>query len=139
MIDDPEHKELVITLRKELDRLIAESGASPGKMPQLLSAKLGCQMHRFVEAGGIGDGVPGDVEGGAVIDRSADNGQAEGDVDAGFERKGLERDETLVVIHADVGIDRFTDGGEEGGVGGKGADELEALCGGGIDGGLNDR
>ena len=33
LINDPEHKELVKTLRKELDRLIAESGAVPDKMP----------------------------------------------------------------------------------------------------------
>jgi hypothetical protein len=33
LINDPEHKELVITLRKELDRLIAESGAGQDKMP----------------------------------------------------------------------------------------------------------
>ena len=33
LINDPEQKELVITLRKELDRLIAESGAVPDKMP----------------------------------------------------------------------------------------------------------
>jgi hypothetical protein len=33
LTDDPEHKDLVTTLRKELDRLIAESGAVPDKMP----------------------------------------------------------------------------------------------------------
>ncbi|MDA0767590.1 MAG: sulfatase [Verrucomicrobia bacterium] len=33
LINDPEHKDLVTTLRKELDRLIAESGAVPDMMP----------------------------------------------------------------------------------------------------------
>gem|GEM_PF-1757429 len=33
LINDPKQKDLVTTLRKELDRLIAESGAVPDKMP----------------------------------------------------------------------------------------------------------
>lgn len=42
------------------------------------------------------------------------------------------------MIHADVGIDRFADGGEEGGVGWEGAGEFDSFLGGGVDGGLDD-
>ena len=37
----------------------------------------------FDQAALVGDALAGDVEGGAMIDRGADNRQAEGDVDAG--------------------------------------------------------
>ncbi len=52
------------------------------------------------EGVGEGDALPGDVERGAVVDRRADDRQAERDVDAGVERQQLHRPVTLVVVHA---------------------------------------
>ena len=49
---------------------------------QLRLAEFGGEVDGLVEAGGVGDGVPGDVEGGAVVDGGADDGEAEGDVEA---------------------------------------------------------
>ena len=46
----------------------------------------------------------GDVEGGAVIGRGADEGQAERDVDALVESQRLQRDQRLIVIHGDGGV-----------------------------------
>ena len=43
----------------------------------------------------------GEIVGGAVIDGGADDRQAEGDIDAVLEMQQLERDQPLIVVHAD--------------------------------------
>src|SRR6202034_163842 len=58
------------------------------------------EPERGDEARLAGDALAGDVGGGAVIGRGADEGQAQRDIDAALEIDGLERDERLVVIHA---------------------------------------
>src|SRR4051794_13683845 len=69
-------------------------------------------FDRLDEAALVGDALAGDVEGGAVIDRGADDRQAEGDVDArkvfplarlriDLEAEQLHRDVPLVVVHGD--------------------------------------
>ena len=46
----------------------------------------------------------GDVEGGAVIGRGAHDRQAQRDVDALVEMERLQRDQRLIVIHAERGV-----------------------------------
>ncbi len=53
------------------------------------------------QAGGIGAAGSGDIERRAVIGRGAHERQAERDVDAAGEVDGLDRDQRLVVIHAE--------------------------------------
>ena len=48
----------------------------------------------------IGAVLPGDVERGAMIGRGADDRQAERDVDRFLEMERLDRDQRLVVVHA---------------------------------------
>ena len=47
----------------------------------------------------VHDTLAGDVEGGAVVDRGADHGQAHRDVDAGLDAQDLHRAVALVVVH----------------------------------------
>src|SRR6185312_7542565 len=76
------------------------------------------------QAGRVGAAGAGDVEGGAVIGRGADEGEAERDVDAAVEIDRLDRDERLVVIHAEHGVVALARRRMEQRVGGKGADRL---------------
>ena len=62
-----------------------------------------------------------------MIDGGAYDGETEGDVDAEVEGERLEGDEALVVVGADVGIDLFSERGEEGGVGRERADDIDAF------------
>ena len=84
-------------------------------------------LQRGDQAGGIGLAGAGDVERGAVIGRGADEGQAEGDVDAAVEIDGLERDQRLVVIHAQRRVVTLARLGMEQRVGGEGAAGGDAL------------
>ena len=56
---------------------------------------------RLDHAPGIGQILPGDIEGRAVVRRSPDERQAQGDVDPGVESVQLERDQPLVVVKGD--------------------------------------
>ena len=65
----------------------------------------------------IGAAGAGDIEGGAVIGRGADERQAERDVDAIVEGERLDRDQRLIVIHADRAVVSLARGFVEHGVG----------------------
>ncbi len=80
-----------------------------------------------------GDVLAGDVEGGAVIDRGAQDGNAEGHVHGGLEVEELHGDVALVVIHGDDEIVRAVGGAEEDGVGRDGAFAVDAAGAAGFD------
>src|SRR3990172_7535890 len=67
--------------------------------------ELGGQQDRLYHAAWIRGAGARDVEGGAVIDRGADDGEADGDVDPPFEADQLQRDMSLIVVHGDHGIE----------------------------------
>src|SRR3954451_25155461 len=62
-------------------------------------ADLGGDADRFGHRTRIGDALAGDVEGRAVVDRGAHDGQPQRDADALFETVDLDRDVALVVVH----------------------------------------
>ena len=62
------------------------------------------KLERGDQARRIGLAGAGDVEGGAVVGRGAHERQAERDVDRVVERQRLDRDQRLVVIHAERGV-----------------------------------
>ena len=82
----------------------------------------------------IGAAGAGDVERGAVIGRGADEGQAERDVDAAREVDGLDRDQRLVVIHAERRIVGRARGRMKQRVGRRGAAHLDAVRAQSLDG-----
>ena len=72
---------------------------------------------------GIGEAFAGDGEGGAMVRAGAGFWQAEGDVHGVVEIEQFERDEPLIVIHGDDGIEVAAGGIAEDGVGHGGAGE----------------
>ena len=72
--------------------------------------------------------LPGNVQGRAMIDRGPYDWESEGDVDRFFKGESFNGDESLVVIHADVGIDIPASGFGESGVGWEGTGQLTTLC-----------
>src|SRR4051794_20816171 len=95
-------------------------------------------VDRLDQAEFVGDALAGDVEGGAVVHRSADDRQAEGDVDAaqrvpgaGFridgEAQQLDRDVPLVVVHGDHGVELAGVQLHEDGVAGNRPNHVEAI------------
>ncbi len=70
-------------------------------------ARISCRGHprghprAAIRRGRVGHAFARDVKRGAVIGRGADEGQAKGDVDAPVEIQRLDRDQRLIVIHAD--------------------------------------
>src|SRR5258706_1890630 len=68
--------------------------------------ELDGKLERFGEAAGIGAPGAGKVERRAVIDRGADEGQAERDVDAAAEARVLQPRQPLVVIHRQHAVAR---------------------------------
>ena len=77
----------------------AASGAGLSAMASRAASRSAAT--RLVAIGGAG---AGDVEGGAVIGRGAHERKAERDIDGVIESKRLDRDQRLVVIHAQGGI-----------------------------------
>ena len=69
------------------------------------------------EIAGVRLAMPSDVEGGSMIDRSADDGEAQSDIHGRFESDCLDWNQSLVVIHTDVGIGYIPLRLGEGGVG----------------------
>ena len=67
-------------------------GGGRGRPPAAIAA---------IRLSGRATPAAGDVEGGAVVGRGAHERQAEGDVHAAVEVEHLDRDQRLVVIHAD--------------------------------------
>ena len=72
--------------------------------------------------------LPGDVEGGAMIDRRANDRQTERHVHRNVKCQRLERNVPLVVIHANETIGLAPAGGQEGRVGRQRAFHVEALA-----------
>lgn len=94
----------------------------------------GGESEGVEETAWVGDALPCDVEGGAVVDAGADDGEAEGCVDCGVEGEGFEGDVALIVVHADDGVGGAASGGDEAGVGGEGTGDIDAAGDGGLDG-----
>ena len=80
------------------------------------------------QARGIGAVLPGDVEGGAVIDGRADDRQAERDVDGGSEGEQLHRNESLVMVAGHDRVELAAGGADEDGVAGDRAGHVEPLA-----------
>ena len=76
---------------------------------------------------GLARAGAGDVEGGAVIRRGADERQAERDVDGVVERQRLDRDQRLIVIHAERAVVGLARGRVEHRVGGQRPARVDAL------------
>jgi hypothetical protein len=79
-----------------------------------------------IRLSGLATPFSGDVEGGAVIGRSADERQPERHIDRAVEIERLHRDQRLVVIHAQRGIVIPPRRGVEHRVGGEGAARIDA-------------
>ena len=79
----------------------------------LFFAEINRKVDGAVEAAWVGFALPGDVQCGAMVDAGSDDGEAECGVDCAIERKCLDRDMALIVIHADEDIGCFSFPGEE--------------------------
>ena len=113
--------------RQVVDRAHAGCARHPGGQPQ-----------RRDQARRIGPAGAGDVEGGAVIGRGANERQPQRDVDGVVERQRLDRDQRLVVIHADRAVIGFARGFVEHGVGRQRPPDLDALAAQDFDGRRHD-
>ena len=78
------------------------------------------------QARGIGAAGPGDVERGTMVGRGAHKWKTDGHVDAAREVDGLDRDQRLVVIHAERRVVGRARGGMEHRVGGGGTTHIDA-------------
>jgi len=93
----------------------------------LAGAEEGCQADGLHHAGVVCYALACDVEGGAVVDGGADEGQAEVDADALFEAVDLDGDVALVVVHGEDNVVDPLDGLVEDYIGGNGALGQNAL------------
>jgi hypothetical protein len=82
----------------------------------LYFSHLICHLDGRNQAGGTGLAAPGQIVGGAVVHRGPHNRQAEGDIDSVIKMQELERDQPLVVVHADDSIVAALGGKPEKGV-----------------------
>ena len=82
--------------------------------------------------------LAGDIEGGAVIDRGADDGDAERDVDGALEVDELHGDVALVVIHRDDKIKLTAKSAHKDGVRASAAGAVDAATLRFVDGGSDD-
>src|SRR5262249_31048889 len=88
--------------RMEAGRGAASGGANAGaggKAGSSVAGHLGGEVDGCEHVGLVGFAGADDVVGSAVIDRCADDRQAEGDVDSVVEAGELARNVTLVVVH----------------------------------------
>ena len=76
---------------------------------------------RGPQASGVRDAFSRNVQGGSVIHGDPGEGQAHGDIHAAFEGEEFERDQPLVVVHGDIGVDPLQVWPREGGIRGEGA------------------
>src|SRR5699024_9487576 len=111
--------------------LIATVSRNP--MPQPPSSERGSDdsesrglAHGFAHALGSDLARAGDVERRAVIDRCADDGQSNGDVDSGIDAENLDGAVPLVVVHRDDEIVVSAAGEEEGSIGWQRPDGVDA-------------
>ena len=86
-------------------------------------------------AGGVGDALAGDVERGAVVDRGAEEGEADVEGEAFGPVVHLDGDVPLVVVHGEHDVVASVDGLSEDGVGGDGSGGVDAGADGVGDGG----
>ena len=84
-------------------------------------------LQRDLQAAGVDLAAAGQVQGGAVVDRGADNRQAKGDVHRRAEAFVLEHGQALIVVHGQHRIAVFQVLGGEQGVGGQRADQVQAV------------
>lgn len=80
------------------------------------SGQLAGEADGGEHGGRIGEVFPGDGKGSAVVRAGAGLGQAEGDIHGGVEVEQLERNEALVVIHGEHGIELALGGVTENGI-----------------------
>ncbi|KAG0774413.1 hypothetical protein G6F22_014079 [Rhizopus arrhizus] len=80
-----------------------------------------------LSAGGIGDAAAGQVQRGAMVDRHARVGQAQGQVHCLFEARVLQHRQALVVVHRQHGVEAGQLGRQEGGVGRQRPDQVHAF------------
>ena len=74
-----------------------------------------------------------------MIDTGANDGQPQCDVDGVVKSQRLQRDQALIVIHADVDVGQLSHSRRERGVGRGRADCRDPQSPGGVDGRLDDR
>ena len=92
-----------------------------------------CRRHPRGEPQGCGEtrrvglAGAGNVEGGAVVRRGADERQSQRDVDGVLERNRLDRDQRLVVIHADGAVIGVARRGVEHGIRRQGSPGVDAF------------
>ena len=122
----------------DVDEVHLAGGLEWGLHGYAAGGHASCETHGGFHVGGVGDVLAGDVEGGAVVDGGADDGDAEGDVDGGLEVDELHGDVALVVIHGDDEIEFAAQAADEDGVGGVGAGAVDAQLAGLFDGGGDD-
>lgn len=84
-------------------------------------------LQRRHEARLIGYALAGNAEGGAMVGRGADEGQAERDIDGIVEAERLGRNQRLIVIHAHRHVILLAGGIVEHGVGGQGAEGIDPV------------
>lgn len=98
----------------------------------------GCHANCGFHVTGIGDVFTCDVEGGAMVDRGANDGDAERHINRGLEVEQLHGNVSLVVVHGHDQIMRAACGAEEDGVRGDGTFAVDAAGAAGFDCGLNE-
>ena len=91
------------------------------------SAIRAARRSAAIRLDGLARPRAGDVECRAVIGRCADERQSQRDVDRPVESQRLDRDQRLIVIHADRAVVGPARGFMEHGVGGKRASDVDAL------------
>ncbi len=86
-----------------LRRTIPNSATAATKCDARLRDSVSChscaKFQGALHAGGFGDIFASDVEGGAVVDGGANDGEADGDVHPAIEIEELHGDVALVVVH----------------------------------------
>ena len=103
-----------------------ELRTSAGAACQAASARSRREQHRVHHAAGVGDAAAGDVERGAVIDRRADDRQAQRDVHGLAEREQLHGHQALIVVAGDDDVELAAVRAHEHGVGGQRPDDVDA-------------
>src|SRR5690606_33133512 len=105
------------------------------RAPSVMGVQPACPRHlprhaeRRDQARRIGDALSGDIIGGAVIGRGADEIKAERDIDAAVKINGFQRDQRLIMIHAEDGVILRPRRRMKQAVCGEGAGDLDALRG----------
>ena len=106
---------------------VGGAGAHAASRVRSAVREAGGEPQRLDQAGGIGEPLAGDVEGGAVVGRGAHEGQAQRHVDRAVEGQRLDRDQRLVMGHGDADVVAGAGGGVEQRVGRVRAGDGETL------------